>query len=428
MLNLICRKTVWQFNRRVPRQYQEFDSRRFVRVSLKTKCKKEAIRLAALEATRLEEYWARLFATGQKHSHDKYAQTVERASILGFDYTPKEQLATGDLDELIKRLLFVFDSKINEKQAEAVLGVVPEPELLLSELLPKFWEFRNDVNLEKSERQYKRWKNPRSLAIDNFISVVGDKPVQKVTRQDMLNFKQWWITRVQHDNMSTNTANKSMDFVKNIIETVCDNLKIQIDAEHIFKKLFFKKDRKRRLPFTTEHILNVLLSEEKLKGMSDHYQKIVQIFAETGIHVDEQVGIRPENIHLDHEIPHVVIAPYEKNKLKSAHRERVIPLVGFALDAFKAYPNGFSKIIKNPDSASTAIAKYLRENKMLPSERHSLYSLRHSFQDRLTNLDCPDRIQTDLMGHAFTGRIKYGTGASLEHSYSWMKKVQLKPK
>lgn len=426
MLNIISRRAVWHYNRRVPRQYQNHDPRKIIRISLKTKCKKEAIKLAALESLKLEEYWNTLAESGQVYSHQDYINTVRRSSLLGFQFQHKTQLANGNLDDLVKRLLFVLDQQIQPKQAEAVLGVVEEPQIMLLDLLPRFWEFRKEVKLEKSEKKYKRWQNPRILAMNNFIAVVGNKPVQELVRQDLLDFKQWWIDQIQHKNMSVNTANKSMDFVKNIVETVCDNLKIKIDAEHIFKKLSFKKGRKQRLPFTTEHILKVLLNEEKLKGLSDHYRKIIQVFAETGIHVDEQINIRPENIFLDCEIPHVIIAPHGKERLKTEHRERTVPLVGFALDAFKAYPQGFSTIVKDVNSASTAIGKYLRENKMLPTKQHSLYSLRHSFQDRLTNADCPDRIQTDLMGHAFTGRIKYGVGASLEHNYTWLKKIQLK--
>lgn len=59
---------------------------------------------------------------------------------------------------------------------------------------------------------------------------------------------------------------------------------------------------------------------------------------------------------------------------------------------------------------------------MLETPEHSTYSFRHSFQDRLTNKNCSDRIQTDLMGHAFKDRTKYGTGATLKNAYKWMRK------
>lgn len=428
VLSITRRGSTWQFYRRVPVKYKEFDSRRCVQTSLKTKCKKEAIRLAGVENTKLIEYWESLAATGTKHAHDTYTQAVKRSSVLGFTYTPKLELAKGALEELLERLTFVFEKKFNAKTTEAVLGTVPEPEILFSDLLPKFLGYRKDVKLQKSDRQYKRWENPRKMAMRYFIEVVGDKPVQKLTREDMLKFKDWWTKRITVEKLSVAHANQVMDQVKNIIETVCDNLKIRIDAEHIFKKLFFKKERKRRATFTTEHIVNVLLNQEKLSGMTDHYQKILGIFAETGAHLAEIVSILPENIHLDHKIPHVIIMSYEKNQLKTAHRERVMPLVGYALDGFRAYPKGFSHLIKNVDSAGAAIVKYLRENDMLPTKKHTPYSLRHSFQDRLTNKGIIDRVQTDLMGHSFGDRVTYGDGSWLATKHQALKKIQLKPK
>lgn len=58
------------------------------------------------------------------------------------------------------------------------------------------------------------------------------------------------------------------------------------------------------------------------------------------------------------------------------------------------------------------VNKYLRENELLPTERYSLYSFRHSFQDRLTAAEAPDRIKADLMGHKHA-REKYGKGPDL---------------
>jgi len=50
----------------------------------------------------------------------------------------------------------------------------------------------------------------------------------------------------------------------------------------------------------------------------------------------------------------------------------------------------------------------------IPTQQHTIYSLRHSFQDRLLPVNTPDRIQADLMGHKFN-RPQYGEGATLAH-------------
>lgn len=79
-----------------------------------------------------------------------------------------------------------------------------------------------------------------------------------------------------------------------------------------------------------------------------------------------------------------------------------------------------------PDSLSGALSKYLKSNGLIPSDKHTVYSLRHSFQDRLLAANAPDRVQADLMGHKFH-RPYYGEGSSLKQKLEWLQKVQLKP-
>jgi hypothetical protein len=68
--------------------------------------------------------------------------------------------------------------------------------------------------------------------------------------------------------------------------------------------------------------------------------------------------------------------------LKTKHSKRIIPLVGVSLEAFGAFPNGFPRYADNPTLSAT-INKYLRENGLLETAEHFLYSLRHSFEDRM---------------------------------------------
>lgn len=82
-------------------------------------------------------------------------------------------------------------------------------------------------------------------------------------------------------------------------------------------------------------------------------------------------------------------------------------------------------IMHDPDGLSGDICDHLRENKLLPSENHTLYSLRYSFQDRLLAANAPDRVQTDLMGHKFQ-REDYGNGASMEQKLEYLEKIKLK--
>jgi hypothetical protein len=66
------------------------------------------------------------------------------------------------------------------------------------------------------------------------------------------------------------------------------------------------------------------------------------------------------------------------------YRPRDIPLVGIALAAMKLRPAGIERYYDKNVTLSSAVNKYLRENKLLQPDKHTLYSFRHSFQDRLT--------------------------------------------
>lgn len=186
-----------------------------------------------------------------------------------------------------------------------------------------------------------------------------------------------------------------------------------------------KEEDSQRLPFTTEHIVNTLLNPANLEGLNEQAKWALYVIAETGVGLSEQVGVLPEDIILNAEIPHILIRVRQQNGLKTKYRKRIIPLIGYALDAFKACPNGFINYADNPDGLSTTLNKYLRENGLLPTEHHSVYSLRHSFQDRLLAVNAPDRVQADLMGHKFN-RPSYGDGSSLKHKLEWLMNIQLK--
>jgi len=132
---------------------------------------------------------------------------------------------------------------------------------------------------------------------------------------------------------------------------------------------------------------------------------------------------------LDAAIPHVVIAEREDRVLKTTYRERTIPLVGCSLWAAQQAPNWFDRYRDKSDSASALINKVLRNAGLMPTPQHSIYGLRHTFQDRILAASAPDRLQADLMGHDFN-RPVYGEGASLEQKLELLSgiKFQWPPK
>lgn len=427
MIHLINRNGRFYFNRRIPKKYREFDSRTFVRIALHTDSRSEAIRLATLQNLRLEAYWKELAIAGCKLSETYYTSVVNAARLMGLSYMPSAAIAQLPPAQIVERVSYLDKSNLNEKTVQVVLGGVNTPVIRLDGLLSKYWGYSKPRILNKSPHQVRKWKNPRIKAIRNLIKVVGNKAVSDLTREDMLLFRNWWFDRLDKNNMTANSANKDITFCKVIVEAVCENLKLPLDVQHLFRKLSFetKDDDARRLPFDTKYITDVLLNPANLKGLEEQAKWLLHAFAETGAGISELVGLLPEDISLNDEIPHIAITPRKHTGLKTKYRKRTIPLVGHALDAFRACPEGFFKYRANPDILSTTLNKYLREKNLMPSEMHSVYSLRHSFQDRLLAANVPDRIQAQLMGHKF-GRPSYGEGGTLAQKKLWMNLVKLK--
>jgi integrase len=109
-------------------------------------------------------------------------------------------------------------------------------------------------------------------------------------------------------------------------------------------------------------------------------------------------------------------------RLKTEDSLREIPLVGVALAAMKLRPNGFPRYQDKSSSLSATVNKFFRDNGLRPTKDHTVYSLRHSFKDRLIAAQAPDSLIDSLMGHK-TYKPKYGKGPSLELKVKFLSEI-----
>ncbi|TGQ26392.1 integrase, partial [Mesorhizobium sp. M4B.F.Ca.ET.214.01.1.1] len=77
-------------------------------------------------------------------------------------------------------------------------------------------------------------------------------------------------------------------------------------------------------------------------------------------------------------------------------------------------------------SLSALVNKVLASKELLPTSEHSLYSLRHTFEDRLTAVEAPEKVIAWLMGHKWV-RPKYGAGPSLAQKRERLQKIAFTP-
>lgn len=410
--------------RRIPEDVQAAmgrDAPKFERRTLDTQSLEQAISRRNGINREVEKYWQHVRTTGlSDDAAEKYEAAVKLAQRAGFEYLPAGQLS-DQVNEVVLRLDRLETTGGGDADTTALLGLVKEPELLISGMLAEYEKHAPEKTTGKTGKDLKKWQNPRTKAAENLRALVGDKALSSLGKPDARRLREWWIDRIAEEGLTANSANKDMTHLSVMWQKLSELY--GWEQANPFQKMRLKEDPSQRPPFDPEYVQNTLLAPGALATLTPEYRDLVHAMADTGGGIKELTEMMPADIHLDHDIPHIIIQPNEqRNSLKTTHRRRVIPLVGSALPALRRNPDGWPTLAGRNDSVSAAINKYLDENRLLPTDRHTLYSLRHTFQDRLTNAGVPDRIQADLMGHKFD-RQKYGAGGSLETVRDWLLKI-----
>lgn len=406
------------YRRRVPDFVKHLDPRLEVKIALKTKDESEARRKGAIYHDYIEEFWRALIKSGNAAGvEDRYKAALQLAKAHGFAYRTATELArNAPTDELLARLELVN----NEAQARALLGGAPRPKVTLESVKEKYFDLAVDIKSGKSERWQRKWRNDRTNAINGMIEVLGNRAIEGLTRTDILTFVDWWRGRIS-EGMSGDTANTCVRYCREMIQTVANAYEVEVDYDKMFEKTRFSVKINSRPPFDASFVQNNILPG--LEGLGPDHRLFVYAMADTGARPIELVRLYDnwkENVRLDADIPFIWV----RGETKTQSSIRQIPLVGAALYAFKMRPRGFEKWT-NADSISSHVNAYFTENNLRPTEEHSLYSLRHTFKDRLRDVETPDEIIDELMGHADDGP-KYGRGHLLEKKHKWLKKIAFK--
>ncbi len=399
--------------RRVPKRYEAVEPRKFVWVSLHTDSQSIATAKASATWDYLTEGWEARLAGDTIDAEARFEAARNLAGVRGFRYLNAAYVAKLPLEELLQRVEAVKGTSAQPdfKEASAVLGGAVEPPITISRALDLFWSLAADRTIGKSDDQLRRWKNPYIKALKNLISIIGDKPIAQVTGDDMLDFRQWWMDKIAAEELTPNSANKDLIHIGSVLKTI--NKMKRLGLVLPLTDLALKAGEARpRPPFSNNWIIEKILAPSALKSLNTEARCIVLGMVNTGYRPSEGAALLPHHIHLHHAVPHISIEA-EGRQLKSAYAKRIIPLAGVSLAAFKECPGGFPRYRDNPGLSDT-VNKFLRENGLLETPGHTLYSLRHSFEDRMLAAKVDDRIRRDLFGHSLS-RERYGKGASLEH-------------
>ena len=379
--------------------------------------------------TKAQKIWADLLDAWEAKLDGDDADAFQRmeaarnlAAKRGYRFLTVDKVAKLPIDELVERVEATIkpSGKVDKLEAEALLGGAKPPKLTVSRAMGRYWTVAKAKTLGKTKDQIRRWENPRKKSVANFIEVMGDLPIDEITTRDLFKFREWWVEKMAEEGLSSGSANKDFIHLTSMIRDVAraEEINLAFDTRGLALP---NTDKGTRPPFSTDWITGRLMAKGALDGLNAEARAILLVMVNTGARPSEIAACKAGNIVLNAPVPHLNIDGSTR-ALKSRNAKRKIPLLGVSLEAAKAFPNGFPRYFDNPGLSDT-INKFLRENGLLETPEHSLYSLRHSFESRMIAADFPERLKQDAMGHRL-GRERYGT-VSLEHLQEWFQKIAL---
>lgn len=422
----------WHYARRVPDDLRPLDRRGVVKQSTKIRVEDDprgltAEKVAARINKDTEDYWRDLSQGEAVEAKERYKAARRRARLFGFDYAPADELiAQRSTAELLARISAVVDRKSLDMGtvAASVLGTVKPPQVTLSNLFDEFKSLVAVSMRDFSEDQLRKWRNPRVRAIENLMTVIGDRPVAMIRRGDALDFRVWWQDRILEEGLMIETANRDIGHLSNMLRTVDEAHQLGLDQPFANLRIAGGRDGS-RAPFDAEFLQTDFLAEGALDSLNEEARAVIYLMVETGLRLVEACNLTGDTIVLDTNIPHVKVRA-DGRRLKTSQSERDIPLLGVSLMAARAFPNGFPTYRHKADALSAIANKQLAAAGLRPEQRQSAYSLRHSFEDRLTAIEAPEKLIAALMGHKYQ-RPKYGAGPSLDQKLKWLEQVAFSP-
>ena len=257
------------------------------------------------------------------------------------------------------------------------------------------------------------------------ISIIEDKPLTEYSTSDATKLRDHMLL----NGLKVATVKRNLSTLRSIVNL--NKTELGLDFSNPFTGIFLPdlNDAKIRNPIPECELTSI---QQECLRLDDEQRLIIALLSDTGMRLSETLGLLVEDIKIDTAIPHIALTPHPWRQLKTKSSLRKIPLIGSSLRAAKrivnsatsdfAFPGYTSAKRCNANSASAAINKWLKPR--LP-EGCVIHSFRHSFRDRLRNVDCPTEVIDQLGGwSSSTIGSKYGKGYSLAKLHEWLLKIE----
>ena len=440
MAGLTRRNDTWHLRMRVPRRYASVEPRSELHRSLKTGDRNEAeARVGVVRAQVIAELDARLAGRDTPGSRSHYETLARLATDRGFSYRTAEELAGGDLKDILRRTdaLAGAGDKPDSAAAAALLGGVERPRETICEVAARMHEIRPLEYAGRTHAQSRIWMNRWKGPARKMRELLGrDAVFLEVPRSDAVAFRDALRDRVLEGEIQGKTAQGNIENLNRMWKLY--QLNLGADPADVppspWRGLteglaaLDEEGRKSEIPVAS---MRRMIEPGAMASMNDELRDLLLVLCETGCRQAEVSDIEPSFIRLDEKIPHILLkrqAGEFARRVKNKHSSRPVPLVGVALEAMRRNPKGFPRY-RGKATFSAAANKSLRAAGLL-ADGVTIGGLRHSFESRLKAAGVKSDDRGELMGQSVSrarNRPQYGDSMALEQRLEFHRMIELTP-
>jgi len=376
LLYLTTKRDVFYYTRRVPQGLKaQFQSPRFVKC-LHTKSPDKAGRLSIELSSRLENIWDRM-----------------RLEVLDFKSPEPRSVVFGPT------------------------SISARNDFLISDGFDLYLRLKGTAKTDNFRKCTER--NQRYLT-----ACLGNVAIGDLSPRDGADFRDHLLAK----GLSSASVRRVFSTVKAVINLCISEYGLQITNP--FGGVYIPEDglETKRRPIPIQDIRKV---QAECRTYDDDQRWLIALLSDSGMRLSEACGLLVDDIKLDVEIPYLDIKPHPWRRLKTKGSARLLPLVGSSLWAAQrvvknvseefAFSRYCNDTAVKANSASGSLNKWL--NKRVP-EGCVVHSFRHSFRDRLREVQCPSDMIDALGGWSTAGvGSRYGSGYNERLKYKWMLEI-----
>jgi integrase len=261
--------------------------------------------------------------------------------------------------------------------------------------------------------------------INYLINCLGNNHLNYLTSKDAAKFRDWLSSK----GLASSSIQRIFSGVKAVISFVI--LEQGLECSNPFTRVYIPNNlaTQKRHAISKDNILKI---QNECIQVNDDIRWLVALISYTGMRLSEAVGLKIDDLVIDTEIPYVRVQPHPHRRLKTAGSQRVIPLIGAALWAANqillsnindyCFPRYASQDRCSSNSASASLNKWI---KTITSNKDVIHGFRHSFRDRLRDIEAPIDLIDRLGGWSIKSVGQgYGDGYTIDILQKHMLKIE----